>query len=309
MLRRCDSIVFSLRKSVGGDLAVRLAVGDELGDLAARAWSATRRRSRRPPPGRAPRRARRACAARGASRRARAREPQRVELGLGLAQRRDRRRRARPPPRARGPRRPRAKAACSARADARRRRRPTPAAARAASAASPRASSTAARARAARARRGRCRPSSRGVLLGAARRRPRRPSTSPERELDEREDLPVEAALDRDLVLELVAAERAHHLARALDLAGLEARDRRAASPGPPPADGHRAAGQPAADPRALLARGDRAVEVAGEVARPAELEQRPEEVVRVGRQPRGLDRRLAQPRSPRRRRPCISNG
>ncbi len=45
---------------------------------------------------------------------------------------------------------------------------------------------------------------------------------------------------------------------------------------------------------RALLVGGDRALEIAGEVPGPAELEQRPVEVVRAGRQPRRLERRLA---------------
>ena len=51
------------------------------------------------------------------------------------------------------------------------------------------------------------------------------------RQLRQGEHLPVEAALDRDRELDLVAAERPHRLAAALGLAGGEERDRRAPSP------------------------------------------------------------------------------
>ena len=66
-------------------------------------------------------------------------------------------------------------------------------------------------------------PERRRVLLGPAHVRVAA-LDPPERELDEPEDLPVEAALDRDLVGEVVVAERVHDLPRLLDLPGLEAR-------------------------------------------------------------------------------------
>src|SRR5204863_8657487 len=100
-----------------------------------------------------------------------------------------------------------------------------------------------------------------------------------ERDLDEREDLPVDATLDGDLVLEVVAAERMHDLPRALHVAVLKARAGQL--PARPAARRrHRAAGKAPADPRALLARRDRRLEVARVVVRPAELVERPEEVV-----------------------------
>ena len=116
----------------------------------------------------------------------------------------------------------------------------------------------------------------------------------PERELGEREDLPVEALLDGDLVRQVVAPERVHDLARALDLARLEQRVGEDPA-GPAAAGGHRVAGQPPADPRALLGRRDRSLEVADEILRERELVQRPRELVRAGRQPRRLDGRLAE--------------
>ena len=83
------------------------------------------------------------------------------------------------------------------------------------------------------------------------------------RELDERQDLPVEALLHGDLVRQLVTSERVHDLPGALHLARLEQGDAedpaRAAAGG-----GHRGARHPAADPRALLGGRDRGLEVAG---------------------------------------------
>ena len=112
--------------------------------------------------------------------------------------------------------------------------------------------------------------------------------------LDQREDLPVEAFLHRDLVRQVVAAERVHDLPAALDLTGLE--ERHAEDPaGPAAARRHRVAGQSPADPRALLGGRDRGFEVTGVVLRKRQLAQRPREVVRAGRQPRRLDGRLAE--------------
>ena len=278
MLRMCDSIVFSLRNS---SAAISRLV---LRSVTSSAISSSRLVSE--PDARVLARGRAARLGAGAELAqlaahlvADAQRAARVELALGLAQHLDR---LLPLPRGRerpaqqtareGRREPRADA--SAAAD-------RLLGGRAAPAASPAASRTAARARAAQRRR--------AAAARAGRRAPRHGSRTPRRvrpaarQLGQGEDLPVEAALDRDRVLELVTADRPHHLearsispsSNSVDASG---------QPGPAAAGGHRAAGEAPARRGALLACVDRGIEVAAVVVRPAELEQRPEQVVRVRR-------------------------
>ena len=150
---------------------------------------------------------------------------------------------------------------------------------------------TAARVRAATAA-GRCRSStaasrSRSGGVGAG-------GVDPaQRDLGEREDLPVEAHLDRDRPAEIVVAELAHRLEHRRRVAGLEpAYGERPA--GAAAGRRHRATRQAPSDAQALLARGGGGIEMPRVVARPAELEQRPEQVVGVGGEPRDLDGGLA---------------
>src|SRR5829696_9471178 len=116
-------------------------------------------------------------------------------------------------------------------------------------------------------------------------------SVASKRELDEREDLPVEAPLDWDLVRQVVAAERVHDLQSALDFARLEQRHAEDPSGAAAPS-GNRVAAHPPADPRALLGGRDRGLEVADVILRERELAQRPRELVRAGGEPRRLDGR-----------------
>ena len=139
---------------------------------------------------------------------------------------------------------------------------------------------------------GRCRSRRCGQLLGAphvglgrprAVRGPARPGRGS----------PSRSSAPRGSPAELLAAEVAQVLEAAVELAELE--QRRREHPGRPAAPGrHRAAHHPPAHARALLARLDHGVEVAHVVEGEAELEERPEEVVGVAGEARGLDRRLA---------------
>ena len=116
----------------------------------------------------------------------------------------------------------------------------------------------------------------------------------PDRKRDERQALPVEASLHGHRARSILTDELEQERAAALDVARLEPRDREAPAR-PTAAVRDRGSGQPRIDARALLVGGDRTVEVAGVVQRPAELEEGAVELVRAGGEPRGLERRLAE--------------
>src|SRR6266545_6981201 len=106
-------------------------------------------------------------------------------------------------------------------------------------------------------------------------------SRVPDRELGEREALPVEAALHRHRARDVLPTELEQDAPAALDFARIEQRDAEPPT-GPAARIGDRGAGQAAVDAQALLEGGDRTLEITGVVERPALLEQRPVELVRA---------------------------
>ena len=92
-------------------------------------------------------------------------------------------------------------------------------------------------------------------------------------ERDERQALPVEAALDGHRARPVLADELEQQLVGTLNLSPLEPRHAES-PPGPAATVGNGGAGQPRVERQALRVGGDRAVEVAGEVESPAELEE-----------------------------------
>ena len=290
MLRRCDSIVFSLRKSCGGDLLVRHPVHDQVADLALAlgqrldARVVGRRRSARLGAGAElaqlaprlvahPHASRSASSSRSASRStsiARAavagrgqRLPEQAARAGDLEPGADRRAR-------------RDRTRSAARGRARRRRRC--------------ASCTAARVRAASAV-GRRRSTCGGGVLRAARDRARPPRAFPSASSARARFSQLKQRSAGTQFCSSSPPTSCISSKRLLELAELEAGQRQRPA-GPAAAAGIVPPAHPPAHAHALLARVDRRVEVAGEVARAGELAQRPEQVVRVCRQPRDLDAR-----------------
>ena len=307
MLRRCDSTVLSLRNSAAAISRFVLRSVDELGDLELALGQRRRRRSRRPSPARAARRARRACAARGASRRARA--PSRT-------------RRARPRPRAASA------IACVALARGGERaalrgcaRTPPGAARRSAAAASADAPAACGglerlaggeqhrRARAGGERGRQLQPEPRGVAPRRGARSASAASALPEPRARRARGSPSRSSARPASCARARPSPSSSRISRPRSTSPASNQRDAERPAGPAARVRDRAAGQARVDARALLAGGDRAVEVAGVVARPAELEQRPEELVRAGRQPRGLERASRSISIASARRPCISNG
>ena len=251
---RLDRLV--AEEQLGGDLAVGLAVGHEVGDLELALGQRRARRS--PPPSAGPRFSARAPSLRSSRRTAsRSRtEPQRVELPLGLAQRLDRllalaRRRQRPALEAArvGRREPRADRSAARAAD-------SAAAARRAARVAARRAARAARARAATAV-GQLQTEPRGVLLGAAHVGARRPPAARARARRARGSPSRSSARPGSRT-----RARPRRSARiisnaAVEVAELEER-RRERPPRAAARRRHRAARQAAADARALLAGLDR---------------------------------------------------
>ena len=289
MLRMCDSTVFALRNSSAAisrfvlRSAIRATTSSSRFDSSACAPASSARRL-------AGLVARAQAAQLAPHLVAHAQRSALVELALDLAQQRDRRLAL--AGRDQGARLEAAReGGLQVRARSRRPSAADSCASRAASRGSPRASRTAARVRNASAE-GRRRSEARGVLLGAAGVLPGRLEIA-DGELDEREALPVEAALDRHRARAVVAAELEQDRASPLDLAGLDQRDAQPPA-GSAAAVRDRAAGEARIDARALLVGRDRAVEIARVVARPAELEERAVELVRARREARHLDHGLA---------------
>ncbi len=304
MLRRCDSTVLSLRNSAA---AISRFV---LRSVTSSAISSSRFVSALTPvspavagPARLGARAR-ACAARGASRRARAREPQAsssrsasrscaiaAERSPAAASARPCRLRenaawSRAPTAARAVGRLRGHARGLQR---RRRRRAAP----------PRACGRRARP-AARGPSAAASRSARRAYAPAASRRPSASSTSARLSQSKQRSTGIVHA-------ELVVAELEHRPQLA-STSPSSKRQTPSAQPGPPPAVGIVPRDQAPVDAQALLARRDRAVEVARVVARPAELEQRPVELVGLA-ESRTASTALSHISIASARRPCISNG
>ena len=142
-------------------------------------------------------------------------------------------------------------------------------------------------------RRGQVQAEARGLLLGALHvgLSDLRPAPG---QLGVRQHLPVEAALHRDRVLELVPADLPQHVEPAVEVPEQE-EHRRERPPRAPAPRRHRAAGHASAHAGALLARLDAGVEVARVVEGERELEERPEQVVGVAGEACRLHGRLAE--------------